>query len=142
MTQPHFNLSLKSTSAPISTSTLTSTQYGCDIKATQSCFSIFDQFIWVQNSFWKKNRQISLTRDLLSCCVAKKVLLHFTSLSIVFRLFCWLWFEQLENTIYQDNSWVTRQRIMKKNSCSTNYTSFASQKIDQTELSRNLSTLF
>ena len=37
--QPHFNLRFKSISASISnsTSTITSTQYGCDIKATQSC---------------------------------------------------------------------------------------------------------
>ena len=39
--QPHFNDSLKSTSASISTSTLTSTQYGCDIKAIQSCYLLF-----------------------------------------------------------------------------------------------------
>ena len=34
--QPYLNLRFKSTSASISTSTLASTQYGCDIKATQS----------------------------------------------------------------------------------------------------------
>ena len=35
--QLHINLRFKSTSASISTSTITSTQNGCDIKATQSC---------------------------------------------------------------------------------------------------------
>ena len=39
--QPNFNLRFKSTSALTSTSTITLTQYGCDIKATQSCFSLF-----------------------------------------------------------------------------------------------------
>ena len=44
--QPHFILSLKSTSI----STLTSTQYGCDIKATQSCFN----FVWFYRLLWPK----------------------------------------------------------------------------------------
>ena len=35
--QDHFNLRLESTSASISTSIITSTQYGCDRKVTQSC---------------------------------------------------------------------------------------------------------
>ena len=40
-TKSHLNLSPKLTWASISTSNLTTTQYGCDIKATQSCFLSF-----------------------------------------------------------------------------------------------------
>ena len=54
--QPQINLSLKSTSSSISTSTLNSTQYGCDIKATQSCLSCdYLMFaIWRSNTNWRE----------------------------------------------------------------------------------------
>ena len=50
--QPHFNLRFKSTSASISTSTITSAQYGCDIKATQSCYANLSIItIWTRNRY-------------------------------------------------------------------------------------------
>ena len=56
--QPHFNLSLNLTLTSISTSTSTiiSTQYSCDIKATQSCCkyktveTVFDPYVNPKNS--------------------------------------------------------------------------------------------
>ena len=61
--QPHFNLSLKLTSTTISTSTLTSTQYGCDIKALQFLFITLFKFSEILNKLyfatfwlWKHNK--------------------------------------------------------------------------------------
>ena len=44
--QPQLNFSFNLT--PSSTSTITSTQYGCDIKATQSCYQYFS----IKKSIW------------------------------------------------------------------------------------------